>query len=87
MSSLPIVIFLFWFKSEFLLSNKITRNLSGLTITLLYLNQSMAQLLSNSKMLIRLFRVLTKLDKILSSVKFMNRHITQEKEKIVEENI
>ena len=88
MFSFLIVISSFRCKSEFLLSNEIARNLSVLTIILLRLNhglnQFMAQPPSDSKMLTRFFTVLAKLDKVLPSA---NGHITQGKEKIVEENI
>ena len=43
---------------------------------LLSLNQFMAQPLSDSKMLTRLFTVLAKLDKILSSAKLLQTHYT-----------
>ena len=67
MFSLSILIFLFRYKSEFLLPYEIAWNLSGLTIMLLSLILFMAQPLLDSKMLIRLFTFLAKLGKVLSS--------------------
>ena len=69
MLSLSTVIFLFRYKSEFPLSNKIAWNFSGLTIILSSLNQFMVQPISDSKMLTRLFMVLAKLEKVLPSPK------------------
>ena len=56
--------------SDFLLPNIIAWNPSGLKIILLSLNQFMAQSLSDSKLRKRLFMVLAKLGKVLSSGKF-----------------
>ena len=78
---MSILIFSFRCKSEFLLSNKIAWNLSGLTIMLLSLNQFMAQLLSDSKMLTRFFTVLAKLDKVLSSAKLWTDTLHRKKKK------
>ena len=79
--SLSIVIFSFRCKSEFFLSNEIAWNLSGLTVILLSLNQFMAQLLSDSKMLTRFFTVLAKLDKVLSSAKLWTDTLHRKKKK------
>ena len=51
MFSLSILVFLFRYKSEFLFSNEIAWNLSGLAIILFSLNQYMAQPRSDLKCL------------------------------------
>ena len=79
MFSLSIVIFSFRYKSEFLLSNKITWNLSGLTIygTATFEFQNAYKIIYGP----------CKTWQGIIIGEILNRHISQEKEKIVEENI
>lgn len=72
---------LFRYNLEFLLFSK-----SLINNHITSLKQFMAQPLSDSKILTRLFTILAKLDQVLLSAKSWT-DITQEKEKIVEENI
>ena len=72
---------LFRYNLEFLLFNK-----SLINNHITSLRQFMAQPLSDSKILTRLFTILAKLDQVLLSAKSWT-DITQEKEKTVEENI
>ena len=73
-TALPIAIFSFI---------KIAWNLPRWTITLLSLKQFMAQPLSDSKMLTRLFTFLAKLNKVLSLAKLWTDTLHRKKKKLL----
>ena len=85
--SLSIVIFLCRYKSDFILPNKTARNFSGLTITLLSLNQFMTQLLSDLKCLQVNLQSWQSLAKYYHCRNYEETHYTEKKKKTLKKTL